>query len=134
MPDLDIGEVVRASGVPPSTLRFYEEKGLIRSIGRAGLRRQFDASVLERLGLIALGRAARFSLREIAAMLTPHGPPRIDRSTLTRKAADLERTIRGLTALRDGLRHAAACRAQSHMQCPTFRRLIKVASKRENRR
>src|SRR5690606_17804977 len=53
--DLDIAEVAQRSGVPASTLRFYEEKGLIASIGRRGLRRLFDAEVLERLSLIALG-------------------------------------------------------------------------------
>jgi DNA-binding transcriptional MerR regulator len=38
---LDIGEVARRSGLPVSTLRFYEEKGLIESIGPNGLRRIF---------------------------------------------------------------------------------------------
>ena len=47
---------------------------------------------------------------------------------LTSKAADLDITIRKLSAMRDGLRHAAACRAPSHMECPTFRRLLKLAS------
>jgi hypothetical protein len=53
---LDITEVARRTGVPASTLRFYEEKRLIASIGRRGLRRQFDRRVLERLALIALIR------------------------------------------------------------------------------
>ena len=52
----------------------------------------------------------------------------IDRQMLNDKAADLDVTIRKLSAMRDGLRHAAACRAPSHMECPTFRRLLKVAS------
>jgi DNA-binding transcriptional MerR regulator len=47
MGDLDISEVARRSGVPASTLRFYEEKKLIASIGRRGLRRLFDPRVLE---------------------------------------------------------------------------------------
>jgi DNA-binding transcriptional MerR regulator len=127
MKDLDIGEVSQRSGVPASTLRFYEEKGLIASVGRRGLRRQFDAGVLERLALIALGRAANFSLEEIALMFAPDGP-RIDRPILAAKAEELDRTIRKLSAMRDGLRHAAACRAPSHMECPTFRRLLRAAA------
>jgi DNA-binding transcriptional MerR regulator len=71
--DLDIAQVAQRSGVPASTLRFYEEKGLIASIGRRGLRRLFDPRVLERLALIALGRAAGFSLEEIARMFAPDG-------------------------------------------------------------
>lgn len=46
---LDIAEVARRSGLPASTLRFYEEKGLIRSIGRCGLRRAFNPGVLHQL-------------------------------------------------------------------------------------
>jgi DNA-binding transcriptional MerR regulator len=125
---LDISEVAKRSGVPTSTLRFYEEKGLIASVGRRGLRRQFDARVLERLALIAVGRAAGFSLDEIAVMFAPDGRPRIDRQKLAAKAEELDGKIRELTAMRDGLRHAAACRAPSHMECPTFRRILQAAA------
>jgi DNA-binding transcriptional MerR regulator len=125
--DLDIGEVAQRSGVSVSTLRFYEDKGLIASIGRRGLRRQFDSRVLERLALIALGRSAGFSLDEIALMFAPDGKPRIDRHLLSAKAEELDKTIRELSAIRDGLRHAAACPAPSHMECPTFRRILKAA-------
>lgn len=124
---MDITAVTERSGVPASTLRFYEEKGLIRSIGRRGLRRIFDPGVLDRLALIALGRAAGFSLDEIAAMVA-EGRPRIDRRLLAAKADEIDGTIRRLIAMRDGLRHAAACRAPSHMECPTFRRLLKAAA------
>jgi DNA-binding transcriptional MerR regulator len=126
--ELDIGEVQKRSGVPASTLRFYEDKGLIRSIGRQGLRRQFHASVLERLALISLGRAAGFSLDEIGLMLAPDGQPQIDRQRLSAKAEELDETIRKLSAVRDGLKHAAACRAPSHMECPTFQRLLRAAA------
>ncbi|MBB3015997.1 MerR family transcriptional regulator [Cupriavidus alkaliphilus] len=128
MKSLDIAEVARQAGVPASTLRYYEEKGLIASIGRRGMRRVFDAGVLERLALIALGRAAGFSLDDIARMFSPQGQPRIDRQMLAAKADELDRTIRKLTAMRDGLRHAAVCPAPSHMECPTFRRIVRAAS------
>ncbi|KTE15063.1 helix-turn-helix domain-containing protein [Sphingopyxis sp. H115] len=127
---LDIAEVARRSGVPASTLRYYEEKGLIASIGRRGLRRLFDPAILDRLALIALGRAAGFSLDEIGGMFTPEGAPRVDRAALSAKADDIDRSIRRLTAMRDGLRHAAACRAPSHMECPTFRRILRAAADR----
>jgi DNA-binding transcriptional MerR regulator len=125
---MDITEVAQRSGLPASTLRFYEEKGLIASIGRRGLRRLFDPSVLERLALIALGRAAGFSLAEIACMFGPDGRPRIDRQLLAAKAEELDRTIRTLSAMRDSLRHAAACPAPSYMECPTFRHFLQAAA------
>jgi len=127
MNDPDIADVARRSGVPASTLRYYEEKGLITSNGRRGLKRTFDPDVFEKLGLIALGRASGFTLDEIAAMMSPDGP-RIDRGRLTEKADELDEKIRQLTVMRDGLRHASACRAPSHMECPTFRRILRAAT------
>lgn len=128
MGELDINAVARQSGVPASALRYYEEKGLIASIGRHGLRRVFDATVLERLALIALGRAAGFSLDEIASMFVPGGQPRIDRKLMAAKADALDQTIRKLGGMRDGLRHAAACPKENHMECPTFQRLLLAAA------
>ena len=128
MRGLDIAEVAERFGLPASTLRFYEEKGLITSIGRRGLRRLFDLDVLERLALITLGRAVGFSLDEIALMVVSNGRPRIDRQMLATKADELDRTIRRLGVMRDGLRHAAACPAPSHMECPTFRRILRLAA------
>ena len=125
---MDITEVARRSGVPASTLRFYEEKRLIASIGRHGLRRLFDPGVVERLALIALGRKAGFTLDEIARMFGPDGRPRIDRQMLADKARELDRTIRRLRAIRRTLLHAAACPAPSHLECPTFRRLLRAAA------
>lgn len=127
---LDISEVVQRTGVPASTLRYYEEKGLIVSTGRRGLKRVFSPRVLDQLGLIALGQAAGFSLDEIGAMFAADGEPHIDRAVLLSKAETLDDTIRKLTAMRDGLRHAARCSAPSHLECPSFRRLMKAASAR----
>ncbi|WP_129792737.1 helix-turn-helix domain-containing protein [Sphingosinicella sp. CPCC 101087] len=125
---LDIAEVAQRTGLPASTLRYYEEKGLIASIGRRGLKRLFDPGVFERLALVAIGRAAGFSLDEIKLMFAPDGRPNIDRRMLSDKADALDRRISELSAMRDGLRHAAACPAPSHMECPTFRRLLRAAT------
>src|SRR5438552_18743320 len=111
MTDLDIAEVVQRAGVPASTLRFYEGKGLIAASGRRGLRRQYDPAVVERLALIAMGRTAGFSLDEIARMFAQDGQPHTDRQVLADKASELDRTIRERGVLRDSLRHAAACPA-----------------------
>ncbi|MDT8895887.1 helix-turn-helix domain-containing protein [Halomonas sp. I1] len=131
---LDISELSRKSGVPASKLRYYEEVGLIRSVGRKGLRRVFDDAVLPRLALIALGQAAGFSLAEIRDMLGEERRPRIDRDMLSDKADALDRHIEELSALRDGLRHAASCTAPSHLECPTFQRLMRIALARQGTR
>lgn len=123
---LDISEVSRRSGLPASTLRFYEENGLIASIGRRGLKRVFEEGVLQRLALIALARAAGFTLQEIGGMFGLDGRPQIDRAQLSAKADELDQTIRRLTAMREGLRHAAVCPAPSHLECPTFRKMLRL--------
>lgn len=129
---MDIAEVAKATGLPASTLRHYEEKGLIESCGRSGLRRQFHANVLQKLALISLGRSAGFSLDEIAEIFTPQGPE-INRELLLTKADELNRKIKELTSMRDGLRHAAVCSAPSHFECPKFLRLLKIAGKNRHR-
>lgn len=129
MKEMDIGKVSRRCGLPASTLRYYEEKGLIRSIGRNGLKRVFGESVIQRLALIALGREAGFALDEIAAMLIDDTQPAIDRAQLHAKADELDRTIKRLSAIRDGLRHAASCTAENHLHCPKFQHLMSLAAR-----
>lgn len=130
---LDISEVAKRTGMPASALRYYEEKGLVTSIGRRGLKRLFDPGVLERLALIALGRAAGFTLDEIGEMFGADGKPQIDRRVLAEKADQLDAKIRQLKSMRDGLRHAAACTAPSHLECPKFRRLMGLAASNRRR-
>ncbi|MBI2748039.1 MAG: helix-turn-helix domain-containing protein [Burkholderiales bacterium] len=125
---MDIAEVAKRSGMQASKLRYYEEKGLIASVGRQGLRRTFDPAVLERLALISLGQAAGFSLDEIAQMFAADGQPSIDRAMLAAKADQVDTLIKRLLAMSNGLRHAANCPAPSHMECPSFRRLLKAAA------
>jgi DNA-binding transcriptional MerR regulator len=124
---MDIAEVARRSGIAASTLRFYEEKGLIASIGRQGLRRRFDPGVLDQLALIALGQTAGFSLDEIRSMFSPDGKPDLDRQMLSAKADEIDRMVKRLKAVSQSLRHAAVCPAPSHSECPTFQRLLRAA-------
>jgi DNA-binding transcriptional MerR regulator len=125
---MDIAEVAKRSGVPASTLRFYEEKGLIASTGRQGLRRIFRPVVLEKLALIALGQAAGFSLDEIVRMFGADGKPDINRPMLIAKADEIDTRIRELKAMSKGLRHASVCPAENHLECPTFQRLLRSAA------
>jgi len=124
MKELDIGEVARRSGLPASTLRYYEEKGLIRSIGRRGLSRVFHGDVLQRLSLIALGQSAEFSLDDLVAMQDAQGQPDIDRQRLNEKADELDRTIERLGAVRDELRRVASCPAAHHIECSKFQKML----------
>ncbi|GHF41051.1 helix-turn-helix domain-containing protein [Seohaeicola zhoushanensis] len=126
---MDIGEVASASGVPPSTLRYYDEIGLVPSIGRKGLRRQYGPDALLQLTLISLGKMAGFSLDEISGMFGRNGAADLPRAALHERAEALDRQVRDLAALRDMVRHVADCPAPSHLECPRFRKLVRIAGR-----
>ncbi|MEP4432761.1 MAG: helix-turn-helix domain-containing protein, partial [Hyphomicrobiales bacterium] len=118
---LDIAEVAQRSGLNPSTLRYYEKRGLIASDGRRGLRREYDDSVLTRLALIALGRRAGFSLEEIGVLFRPQGGKlELSRQELQSQAGNLRSQAQELITTADLLDHIAACSAPSHLECPRF--------------
>ena len=121
---LDIGEVSARSGFKPSALRFYEEAGLISSVSRRGLRRQFPPEVLLQLKLITMTKSAGFSLQEILGMFGKNGMPDLPRPVFNQKADEIDAKISQLKVLRNTLRHIAECSAPSHMECPKFRQLL----------
>lgn len=125
---MDISEVAKRTGVSAATLRYYEKRGLIASLAPQGTRRRFAPTVLDQLALVALGQVAGLSLDEVHSMLSPNGQPNIDRKLLAAKASELDASIRQLSAVRRGLRHAAVCPAPSHAECPTFKKLLKAAA------
>ena len=124
---VDIGALSKTSGVPTSTLRYYEEVGLIQPLSRKGLRRQYSEDTQVQLALISLGKAAGFSLEEINGMFDKNRNPDLPRSTLSQRADELDRQVRRMTTLSSLLRHVAECPAPSHMACPRFRKLLRVA-------
>lgn len=127
---LDISELSRRTGLPASTLRYYEEIGLIRSSGRRGLKRVFEEEVSTRLALVSLGRTAGFSLSDIRGLIGAEGQPELDRTMLARQADKLDEQINELTVLRDGIRHIVTCSADNHLDCPRFKRIMRVALRR----
>ncbi|GAB4576509.1 MAG: helix-turn-helix domain-containing protein [Roseibium sp.] len=127
---LDISEVSKQTGMPASAIRHYEDKGLITSLGRRGLKRLFAPDVLDQLALIALGQAGGFSLDEIKSMFGPDGRPALPRDALHARATELDRQIEELAGLRDMIRHVADCPAPNHMDCKKFRRLMRISGKR----
>jgi DNA-binding transcriptional MerR regulator len=122
---MDIADVAKRTGVPASTLRYYENKGLLKSLAGKGQRRQFAADVVDRLALIALGQAAGFSLDEVASMLVDL---QVNREMLVAKADEIDARIKRLQAMSKGLRHAAACPEEDHLACMKFQRLLKLST------
>ncbi len=62
---MTISEVARRAGVPPSTLRYYEQVGILPRPPRTSGQRRYDATVLNRLAVIERARQTGFTLGEI---------------------------------------------------------------------
>jgi len=124
---LDIGEVVAHTGLAPSALRFYEQRGLTASSGRNGLRRTYDADVLDRLALIACAREAGFGIAEIARFLSAGPDDRDLRDRMAVKVEELDVLIARLTRMRAGLRHAVHCDHEPLVACPEFKQTLNPA-------
>lgn len=122
---LDIGDVAARTGLAPSALRFYEQRGLIEPAGRNGLRRTYKPDVLDRLSLIACARQAGFGIAEISRFLMA-GPGDTElRQRMTAKADDLDEMITRLTRMRAALRHGATCPHERLVDCPELMAAVK---------
>jgi MerR family redox-sensitive transcriptional activator SoxR len=119
---LAIGDVAGRSGIAPSALRYYEQRGLIAASRTAGGARRYPRSVLRRLAIIRAGRNVGLSLPEIrAALETLPGdrPPTVgDWARLSQAWRDrLDEQITALERLRDGLTSCIGCGCLSLSRC-----------------
>lgn len=124
MEDLDIGEVAAITGLQPSALRYYEERGLIDSSGRNGIRRTYRPDVIPRLALLRAAQAAGFNLAEASELLAAAPSTTAMRKSFAAKADQLDHQIQILIAARDQLRHAVQCPSPSLFDCPTFQEFV----------
>ena len=124
MPDqlLTIGEVSRRSGVAASALRFYEERGLIRSERAGSGHRRFPRPVLRRIAFIVFAQRIGLTLGEIAAELAKlppdRAPDRKDWAILSSSwTARIDERIAELERLKDGLTECIGCGCLSLDRC-----------------
>jgi MerR family redox-sensitive transcriptional activator SoxR len=120
--DLTIGELSARSGVAPSALRFYEERGLIRAERTSGNQRRYARATLRRIALVRAGRAAGIPLERIRKALdslpSERAPTRRDWERLSRAwRADIDERISMLEALRDRLTTCIGCGCLSIDRC-----------------
>lgn len=119
---LTIGEVSSRSGVAPTALRFYEQRGLISSTRTSGNQRRYDRSVLRRLAFIRSAQRVGLSLEQVSDALTTlpadHAPTKSDWARLSRRWRDeLDARIDGLQRLRDRLTGCIGCGCLSLRTC-----------------
>jgi len=119
---LVISEVAKRSGVAASALRFYEERGLIRSEREGSGQRRYPRSVLRRIAFIVFAQRIGLTLDEIATELDKLPPDRAptgrDWSQLSSTwSARIDEKIAELERLRAGLTQCIGCGCLSLDRC-----------------
>ena len=119
---LTIGEVSRRSGVAASALRFYEERGLLRSERAGSGHRRYPRPVLRRIAFIVFAQRIGLTLDEIGAELAKlppdRAPTRRDWSRLSRGwTARIDARIAELERLKLGLTECIGCGCLSLDRC-----------------
>jgi MerR family transcriptional regulator, redox-sensitive transcriptional activator SoxR len=117
---LSIGQAAFRTGVPASTLRYYDRMGLVPATGRAGGKRRYDRQALQRVRAVGLCQRAGFTLEEIARLLDGRPPwqglARQKLVELEGRIDDLRRAIGLLGAALDcGCRRLEACGRAAHL-------------------
>lgn len=133
-PTLSVGEVARRSGVPVSTLHFYEAKGLISSGRTQGNQRRYARDVLRRVAFIRVAQRVGIALADIEAALAnlpaTAAPGRADWERLSGAwRADLDERMAQLKKLRDTLDDCIGCGCLSIDRCRLRNPFDKLAAK-----
>ncbi len=125
MKQIGIGQLSKRSGVAPSALRFYEERGLIHSSRTPGNQRIYTQATLRRIGFIRGAQAVGLTLEEIADALATlpdnRTPTKADWSRLSRTwRTRLDQQIERIERLRDQLDGCIGCGCLSLKKCALY--------------
>ncbi|OHV00348.1 helix-turn-helix domain-containing protein [Mycobacterium talmoniae] len=115
---LTIGEVAHRTGVAATTLRYYEQIGLVPPPARVGGQRRYDDAVLTRLEVIGLCKTAGFALHEIQLLFADDVPGRpASRALAQAKLAEIDAQMRSLARARAVIEWGMRCTCPSIDDC-----------------
>ena len=110
---MNIGDVAERAGLPPKTIRYYEDVGLVRPLRAGNGYRQFRESDLHKLAFLARARSLGFSLDECRRLLELYedrGRASADVKALAHgHLKEIDRKIEELSAMRRTLAHIVDC-------------------------
>jgi MerR family redox-sensitive transcriptional activator SoxR len=125
LPVLTIGQLATASGVPTSTIRFWERRELLRPAARSGGQRRYGEEALAQVGMLRLCQDAGFTLAEIRQMLAQRAEdPTRWRELVEAKMVDVANSLRKLNKAYDLLSHALECTHDDIANCPLFQEAV----------
>ncbi|MBO0661341.1 MerR family transcriptional regulator [Jiella sp. MQZ9-1] len=120
---MNIGEASRLSGLPPKTIRYYEEVGLIKPMRANNGYRDYRDRDVHVLRFLQRSRSLGFSIAEARKLLSLYGDESRQREDVrrlvTRRIAEIDHKIAELHSLKRALATLTdRCQGGSSPDCP----------------
>ncbi len=120
---MNIGTAARQSGLPPKTIRYYEDIGLLTADRAANGYRDYSSEDVHRLRFVQRSRSLGFSVeecRQLLSLYTDRDRASADvKAIATEKLGEIDRKIAELTGLREMLGHLVKnCHGDARPDCP----------------
>ena len=118
---MTIGELAAKSGLPASTIRYWERIGVLPKPARVNGQRRYAPDAVQRLAVLQLAQACGFRLDEIRHLLNGFGPgvkpPRRWHELALRKQQELDEQIARLKAMRRVVERVLQCQCIDLYEC-----------------
>ena len=107
---MNIGTAAEKSGLPPKTIRYYEDIGLLRPDRADNGYRDYSTADVHRLRFLQRSRSLGFSVEECRQLLSLYGDEEREsaevKAMAESKLAEIDRKLAELAGLRDMLGHS----------------------------
>ena len=127
---MNISEVARRTDLPPKTIRYYEEIGLIRPARDTNGYRAFADGDVHKLAFLGRARALGFSIEDCRTLLALYEDDARASADVKRVAQDhldrIEEKLAQLRSMRDTLTHLVhECAGDDRPDCPILQDLAR---------
>jgi MerR family transcriptional regulator, redox-sensitive transcriptional activator SoxR len=120
-PQVPIGVVADKYGVPATTLRYWEDLGLLPPPERSGGQRRYDQDALRHIMFIRMAKQSGLSLNAIRALLAAsdhQGPTFDDWARVARQQLEvIDQRVSELNRLKTAIEECLACGCQQPQRC-----------------
>ena len=130
---MNIGEVAERSGIPPKTIRYYEDIGLVRPQRSGNGYRAFRETDLHKLAFLGRARALGFSIEDCRNLLGLYENENRESAQVKALAEEhlsaIDDKIAQLQAMRETLSHLVkSCNGDDRPDCPILSDLARFPS------
>ena len=120
---MNIGEAAERTGLPPKTIRYYEDIGLIRTVRSENGYRAFQQNDLHKLAFLGRARTLGFSIEDCRNLLALYEDSTRESAQVKQIAQEhlsqIDEKIAQLQSMRNTLAHLVeACHGDHRPDCP----------------